>query len=182
MKGLGDMHVTHDPGRGGVSEGAAGTYWHGEAEGPAMSPHWNGGKGMPAQLPEIGVRPDYVKSTTPIHELGHHADPGIEAYSTPAEKGHAEGFADAYADKHARSGGYKQKSVKAFQNELSLRCVGAAECGLMPRAWSAPCSIGGVLRDPEDLTVSPDCEGFAITGTGRRHGTGSTPGCGMAGD
>ena len=26
----------------------------------------------------------------------------------------------------------------------------------------------GVLRDPEDLTVSPDCEGFAITGAGRR--------------
>ncbi len=53
--------------------------------------------------------------------------------------------------------------------------------------FDAPCLVRAVLhgrsfRDPEALTVSPDCEGFAITGAGRRRGTGSTPGYGMAGD
>src|SRR5450755_2089731 len=41
---------------------------------------------------------------------------------------------------------------------------------------------GRSFHDHEDLTVCGDCQVFVIMGAGRRRGTGSTPGCGTAGD
>jgi len=61
---------------------------------------------------------------TPIHEIGHHRDAMTRGlhYSTPREQGTAEGFADAYAQEHGRTAGYKKKrtEVKAY-----------------PRSWKA---------------------------------------------
>lgn len=52
----------------------------------------------------------HADDITPIHEIGHHVD-RAELYRTPAQKGRAEGFADAYAAEHARTPGYKQQRV-----------------------------------------------------------------------
>src|ERR1017187_10411702 len=41
---------------------------------------------------------------------------------------------------------------------------------------------GRSFHDHEDFTVCGDCQVFVIMGAGRRRGTGSTPGCGTAGD
>lgn len=48
---------------------------------------------------------------TPIHEIGHHVDRDSDRGRSPEAHGHAEGFADSYAQEHGRTAGYKQKPV-----------------------------------------------------------------------
>jgi hypothetical protein len=55
----------------------------------------------------IAVNEDATDQTV-IHEIGHHVD-RANPYRDPAEQGAAEGFADAYASRHARTAGYKQR-------------------------------------------------------------------------
>lgn len=61
---------------------------------------------------DIKVHTDAVSGMAPIHELGHHvshmADTEHSKYSTPAERGAEEGFADRYAYEHFRDRSGKQ--------------------------------------------------------------------------
>lgn len=57
----------------------------------------------------IELLPKATKGTTPIHEIGHHVDRD-RPYGSDEEKGRSEGFADAYAAKHARQPGYKRRA------------------------------------------------------------------------
>lgn len=95
-------------GRGGVPSGADGVYYD-----PKMTMNGRG---------QIAVLPSAAKGFVPIHEIGHHVSQG--RYNTPGEMGHEEGFADAYADEHARKPGYKSRPDPAP--------------GRLQRSWSWP--------------------------------------------
>jgi hypothetical protein len=69
----------------------------------------------------INVRPDSVRNSTVIHELGHHADwtGGTMGGNTPPERGRQEAFADNYAQEHGREPGYKRLPANDYVTRRS---------------------------------------------------------------
>lgn len=60
---------------------------------------------------------DKEADATVLHEIGHHVDwiskiGGSRGTGSFKDSGHGEGFADQYAENHARTPGYKQRKVK----------------------------------------------------------------------